>query len=180
VRVVIREASEADLPAVLAVERAAFGRHDEADLVGRLVGDPSAGPVLSLIALVDGAAVGHVLLSRVSLAGAERRVAAALLAPLAVVPGAQNRGIGGRLIEAGVKRLAAAGVELVFVLGHPGYYARHGFEPAGRLGLEAPYPIAPEHADAWRVRALKAGVIGAVRGRVVCPDALDDPAYWRE
>jgi putative acetyltransferase len=70
------------------------------------------------------------------------------------------------------------GVELVFVLGHPSYYPRHGFEPAIRLGLMAQYPISPE--EAWMVRALRPGVIGQVRGTVVAADAMNRPEYWRE
>jgi predicted N-acetyltransferase YhbS len=72
------------------------------------------------------------------------------------------------------------GVELVFVLGHPGYYPRFGFKPAGVLGFEAPYPIPEKHADAWMVRELRAGIIGSVRGKVVCADTLSRPEYWRE
>ena len=41
----------------------------------------------------------------------------------------------------GLKQLAESGVDLVFVLGHPGYYPKFGFRPAGALGFEAPYPI---------------------------------------
>ena len=68
----------------------------------------------------------------------------------------------------------------MFVLGHPGYYPRFGFRPAGALGLAAPYPIPPQHADAWMVQELKAGTIGAVEGRVVCAKALDKREYWVE
>ena len=32
-------------------------------------------------------------------------------------------------------------VELVFVLGHPEYYPRYGFTPAGEQGFEAPNSI---------------------------------------
>lgn len=67
---------------------------------------------------------------------------------------------------------------LVFVLGHPGYYPRHGFEPAGRHGLRAPYSVSPE--SAWMVRPISPNVLGRVQGRVICADALDRPEYWIE
>jgi predicted N-acetyltransferase YhbS len=89
-------------------------------------------------------------------------------------------GIGGALIGEGLKRLAESGVGLVFVLGHPGYYAKFGFRPAGALGLEAPYPIPPAHADAWMVRELRPGLIGSVQGRIRCARTLDQPQHWRE
>ena len=44
----IREALGSDLDDVMAIERAAFGSHEEADLVGDLVADSSAAPLVSL------------------------------------------------------------------------------------------------------------------------------------
>jgi len=174
----ITEASADDLQDVLVVEREAFGEDDEAELVRNLLNDPSSRPLLSLVAWDGDRPVGHILFTAARLKGASRDVSVAILAPLAVVPERQLRGIGGSLIEQGIDRLGESGVELVFVLGHPGYYPRHGFEPAGRLGLEAPYPISP--ADAWMVRALRPGVIGRVRGTIACAEAMDRPEYWRE
>jgi len=99
---------------------------------------------------------------------------------LAIVPDAQKQGIGGKLIEQGLEFLSKSRVDLVFVLGHPEFYPRYGFKPAGRLDFEAPYPIPDEHADAWMVQALKSDVIGAVSGKVGCADALNKPEHWRE
>lgn len=176
----IREASISDLRDVLFVERAAFDREDEADLVRDLLADATARPLLSLLAYEGQQPLGHILFTRARLRDAPREVAVSLLAPLAVVPAAQGAGIGGALIARGLQLLTKSGVELVFVLGHPDYYPRHGFEPAGPLGLAAPYPIPAAHEDAWMVLALRPGVIGKLRGRVVCADALDKPEYWRE
>jgi putative acetyltransferase len=83
-------------------------------------------------------------------------------------------------IEKGLRHLTKTGVDLVFVLGHPEYYPRYGFKPAGHLGFEAPYPIPDEHADAWMVQALRPGVIGSVSGKVRCADELNMPEHWRE
>ena len=176
----IRVASEADLDDVLSVERAAFGGDDEAELARNLLADPSAKPTLSLLAFKDDRAIGHILFTTATLDPPEKAPSIVLLAPLAVTPEAQNQGIGGRLIERGLKLLAESGVDLVFVLGHPEYYPRHGFEPAGRFGFEAPYTIADKNAGAWMVQALRPGVIGSVRGRIACADALDRPEYWQE
>ena len=72
------------------------------------------------------------------------------------------------------------GTGLVFVLGHPGYYPRFGFEPAGRLGFKAPYPIPDEAAEAWMVQELSPGFIGRVSGTVRCCEVLDRPEHWQE
>ncbi len=174
----ITDASVGDLEGVLAVERLAFGNDDVAELVRDLVNDPSARPVISLLAWDGERPVGHVMFTAAHLAGASRSVSIAILAPLGVVPESQRKGIGGRLVEHGIRRLSGSGVELVFVLGHPEYYPRHGFEPASRHGLAAPYPISPD--EAWMVRALRPGVIGRVDGTIVCADAMNRPEHWRE
>ena len=176
----IREASDSDLDDVLFVERTAFGYDKEAQLVRDLLGDPSARPAISLLAFEGDRAVGHILFTTARLTETQGAASIAILAPLAIVPGFQKRGIGGKLTKRGLELLSKAGVDLVFVLGHPDYYPRHGFKPAGRLGFEAPYPIPDQHADAWMVQALRPDVIGAVSGRVVCADALNRPEHWRE
>jgi putative acetyltransferase len=173
---IIRETTAADLDDMLHVERVAFGQDDEAELVREMLDDESAQPLLSLLAFRDQRAVGHILFSAVRLTGAPNR--ASILAPLAVVPDCQRQGIGARLIETGLQLLTESGVELVFVLGSPDYYPRHGFQPAGRVGFDAPHPVPDEHADAWMVQALRPGVIGTAKGTVICADTLSRPEYW--
>ena len=177
----IREALDSDINDVLSVERLAFGRDEEAELVRNLLEDPSAKPILSLLALKDDRAVGHILLTTARLTNSQNTAAAmAILAPLAVVPDAQKQGIGGQLVQKGFELLSKSGVDLVFVLGYPEYYSRHGFKPAGAVGFEAPYPIPYENKDAWMVRALRSGIIGSICGKVICSDALNKPEYWLE
>ena len=176
----IRASKDSDLDDILSVERIAFGRDDEAELVKALLDDPSAKPILSLLAFKNNHAVGHILFTTARLIGPRNNPSIVILAPLAVVPDAQNQGIGGRLIKTGLRQLSKSGVDLVFVLGHPRYYSRHGFSPAGRLGFEAPHPIPDEHADAWMVQALRARVIDSVSGKVICSDELGRPEHWRE
>ncbi|MCD9625635.1 GNAT family N-acetyltransferase [Rhabdothermincola salaria] len=177
---VIRNAEPADLAEVLAIERAAFDAEPIDELVENLLVDPTAAPWVSLLALREDRPVGHILFTKGHLQTEGGQPVVFLLAPLAVVPDAQSQGVGGRLIEAGLDALRRAGADLVFVLGHPDYYPRHGFRPAGVLGFEAPYPIPDDVADAWMVQELKPGCIGRLRGRVACATAMDRPEYWRE
>jgi putative acetyltransferase len=176
----IRETSDADLNDILRVEGAAFDGGKEVELTGDLLADPSAKPFLSLLAFIDDQPAGHILFTAARLVNSSREVAVSFLAPLAVVPMFQRRGVGGSLIKNGVERLSRSGVDLVFVVGHPGYYPRYGFTPAGKLGFETPYPMAEEHAEAWMVRALRPDLLGSVTGKVVCCDTLNKPELWRE
>jgi putative acetyltransferase len=177
---VIREATDSDVKDVFLVEKEAFGTDKEAKLVMDLMNDPSARPLCSLLAFDNERAVGHILFTAARLEVSPNDAVISLLAPLAVIPGYQKQGLGGALIQRGLQHLTDAGVDLVFVLGHPGYYPRYGFNPAGARGFEAPYPIPPEHAEAWMVQQLRPGVIGSVSGTVRCADMLDKPEHWRE
>ncbi|MEM9540739.1 MAG: N-acetyltransferase [Cyanobacteria bacterium P01_E01_bin.42] len=175
----IREALDSELEYALFVERSAFGQEEEAELVKNLLNDPSAKPLLSLLAFQDDRPVGHILFSKASLTTDPDR-AIAILAPLAVIPDAQNQGIGGQLIEKGVELLTRSGVELIFLAGYPAYYTRHGFQPATPLGFEPTYPTPEEYPDGWMVRELRPGAIASVSGKVICADALNEPKYWQE
>lgn len=180
--VCVRKAEESDREAIADAVTAAFGPAEGPEivqLIADLSADPSAQPILSLVATIDDRVIGHVLFSSARVRTDEREPSAVILAPLAVHPAFQSRGIGGQLVTEGLRRLAEARVEVVFVLGHPNYYPRFGFAEAGVRGFDAPHPIAAKDAGAWMVLALRPGILGAVRGTVRCAHAMDDPRYWR-
>jgi len=176
---IIRKALDSDLDDILSVERAAFGAEDGAEIVQKLLGDDSAQPIISLLAFQEDRAVGHIFFSRATLEP-NAPLSLSILGPLAVVPDAQKQGIGGKLIQKGLDILSESGVDLIFVLGHPTYYPRFGFKPAGNLGFEPQYPIPEKNADAWMVQELRPGIIGNFRGKVLCADSLNEPQYWQE
>lgn len=175
---IIREARDDELEAVLDVNRSAFGREEEVSLVSDLLRDPTAQPLLSLVADDDGRLVGHVLFTAASLTGPGQHLRCRLLAPLAVAPSHQGAGLGRALIEMGCGQLAQQGIALVFVLGDPGYYTRCGFSAAYPLGLEAPHRIEPQAA--WMVRGLGLQRPGSLTGTVACATAIAAEHYWRE
>ncbi|UNO42298.1 N-acetyltransferase [Streptomyces sp. MST-110588] len=132
----VRPETSADIPAVRRVNLAAFETAAEADLVDALRRDPAARlPGLSYVAeAADGTVAAHALLTRCHVGEAS----AVALAPCAVLPEWQKRGVGGAVIRALLDAARAAGERTAIVLGHPSYYPRFGFEPASRFGILAP------------------------------------------
>lgn len=174
---IIRESNDPDYNTILEVNRAAFKSDVEPRLVSNLLADPSAKPLLSLVASIDEEIIGHILFTKCSLIP-DKAISLYILAPVSVIPRHQGIGIGGALINRGLEILANQGVDLVFVLGHPSYYPRFGFKPAIPLGFTAPYPIAEEHLDAWMVKILSPQVVGDIEGKVICANTLNEPEYW--
>jgi predicted N-acetyltransferase YhbS len=125
----IRREQDGDEAAIAQVLAAAFARQpwsdgSEAGIVDRLRAADEL--EISYVAITgSGRIVGHVAFSPVRIDG--RQGSWFGLAPLAVLPDWQGRGIGAALVEAGVedlKRIDAAGC---VVLGEPAYYGRFGF-----------------------------------------------------
>jgi putative acetyltransferase len=156
----IRPEQPGDFAAVHAVNRAAFDRRAEADLVDAL--RAQADPMISLVADADGSIAGHICFSRVTLSGHAGLVIMAL-APMAVLPAAQRRGIGSALVRTGLDHCAQRGCRAVVVLGHPEYYPRFGFVPASGFGIRSEYNV-PDAA--FMVRELEAGALNGRPGTI--------------
>ena len=165
---VVRPERPDDFEAIADVVEAAFGQRNIVQLVERIRASDRYIPELALVAVEDGAVVGHTMLSYATLVGDEEREVLQL-SPVAVTPKRQRDGIGGALITAGIEEADGRGEPLVAVLGHPAYYPRFGFEPAGAFGIEPP---SPEMAQAFMVLRLSA-YEESYRGRVVFPPAFD-------
>jgi putative acetyltransferase len=76
---------------IRAVNAAAFGGSEEAHLVDELRGDQA---LISLVAECELGIVGHILFSRMWIKSPSRLVPAVALAPVAVLPEHQGKGIG--------------------------------------------------------------------------------------
>ena len=124
----VRPEAAADAAPVRHLLEQAFGGTDEADLVERLRAERAL--VLALVAESDGRLAGYLGFARLTIATRAGTQPAVGLAPLAVAPALQRRGVGGALVDAGLSRLRSAGETLAFVLGDVAYYRRFGFEPA--------------------------------------------------
>jgi putative acetyltransferase len=134
---ILREEAAADRHAIDRLHQTAFDGRTEANLVKALCREQAV--VLSLVAEEDNRLVGHVLYSRVMIETGIDLVPGLALAPLAVEPARQRRGIGTHLVQEAQRRLAARGEGIVFVVGDPAYYGRFGFSIAAARQFETPY-----------------------------------------
>ncbi|MEV7232071.1 bifunctional class I SAM-dependent methyltransferase/N-acetyltransferase [Polymorphospora sp. NPDC051019] len=131
-----------DIPAIRAINLAAFPTAMEADIIDALRADPQAWiDGLSMITTApDGTPVGYALLTRCHVDGTP----ALTLGPCAVLPSVQRTGAGSAAIRAALDTARAMGENLVLVLGHASYYPRFGFTPASRFGIRTPFEVPDE------------------------------------
>ena len=155
----MRQERAGDTTAIHDVHRLAFGRTAEADLVDRL--RSSGKLILSLVAEADGAVVGHIAFSPVTIESDQGAEMALGLAPVAVLPAWQRKGIGSDVVRRGLEGVATRR-ESVVVLGHPAFYVRFGFVPASQFGLRSEY----DAGDAFMVRMAEGREIAAGGGLV--------------
>jgi putative acetyltransferase len=136
---IIRREQPQDVPAIQQVNIRAFGRDQEASVVDKL--RKNCNSILSLVALTNGKVVGHILFSPAVIEGKHGKLVGTGLAPLAVLPEYQRKGIGTQLMQTGISRIKEGGCPYIIVIGHQEYYARFGFEEAGRFGISCEWNV---------------------------------------
>ncbi len=163
----IREEQPSDFQSISRVHEQAFFRMDEGILVDKIRKSDSYIPELSFVALADGQIVGHVLFSIVHIDAATKKQVLAL-APLAVLPEYQKKGVGAKLTRHGIERSRELGWTAVIVLGQATYYPRFGFEPAHKFGIESPFPL--NDPGAFMALELQEDALSDSVGPVVYPE----------
>ena len=157
--ITIHPETAADHDAIRHVNQESFGQDAEGHLVDAL---RNGGFVrLSLAAELDGRLVGHVLFSDIQIVSDDDSVDALALAPMAIVPEHQRKGIGSALIESGLEQCRQDGHRIVIVLGHPNYYPRFGFSPELAAPLQSQYA-----GEAFMALELAPGALEGVGGEV--------------
>lgn len=101
-------------------------------------------PELSLVAIVGGEIVGHILFTRIEIINANERHTSLALAPVSVVSTMQGKGIGGKLIVEGHKIAKRLRYTSAVMLGYPAYYPRFGYILASHFNIRPPFAVPDE------------------------------------
>ena len=138
----IREEKDTDRDQIWQLNAEAFETEAEANLINAL--RDSGVSLISLVAEEDTRIVGHILFTPVELIGDSTNLKLTGLAPMAVAPKLQRKGIGSQLVKTGLDRCLAHGHDAVVVLGHPDYYPRFGFVPSLTYGIKPEFDVPAE------------------------------------
>ncbi|MCH2136595.1 MAG: N-acetyltransferase [Phycisphaerales bacterium] len=164
----IRDERSEDADAVHALLKAAFGPDDPA--VPPLVDSLRRNNRLSvaLVAEAGGVLIAFAAASEAWAQHGEADIAA--IAPVAVVPAFQRKGIGTRLMREVLDRCRRAGFEAAVVLGDPAFYSRVGFTPATEAHLHCGWCDGP----AFQAIALQPGALERIDGLVEYDPCFDE------
>lgn len=174
--IIIRQELIEDYRETEEVVKSAFasGEHsdkDEHNLVARIRNSNAFIPELSLVAIDEEAnkLVGHILLSKIKIVSDNQIVDSLALAPVSVLPGYQNKGVGRLLVLEALGKAKELGYDSVVVLGHPEYYPKFGFKKASTWGIKAPFEVPDE---AFMAIELQENALHNISGVVEYPDVF--------
>lgn len=159
----IRQENKNDYKEVYNVVKIAFETPEhsdgnEHDLVTALRNSNNFIPQLSLVAIKNNKIVGHILFTKIKI-GEYEEIA---LAPLAVLPQYQRKGIGRKLIEEGHKIAKELGYHYSIVLGSENYYPKFSYIPAIQYGIKAPLEVPNENFMAIKLNDTDVEIKGTV------------------
>ncbi|MBU8922225.1 MAG: N-acetyltransferase [Bacteroidales bacterium] len=166
----VRPELEKDFNTIRSITRAAFDNEEEPDLIEAIRESSYYIPELSLVAETGGKVTGYIMFSRINVVGDNGDMEVLSLAPMAVIPDMQNRGIGSRLLRKGIEKCRELGHRIIIVIGHPEFYPRFGFVPARDAGFEVPFDVPDE---AFMVTGLVDDALEGVGGMVIFSPPFD-------
>ena len=161
----IRQEGRTDYRKIRELNDGAFGSTEESQLIDKL---RTAGLVLlSLVAEEERDVIGHILFSRIQIEGTDGLLPVVALAPMCVSSVHQKKGVGGALIQQGLRMLRQRGENAVFVVGHKLYYPKFGFSASLAGQFECEYS-----GESFLALELQPGWMDGKAGTVVYPEAF--------
>ncbi|MDO6762246.1 GNAT family N-acetyltransferase [Agarivorans sp. 1_MG-2023] len=150
---------------------------EEGQLIGHLVTDivanTKAEDLIGFVTLEDKEIVASIFFSRLVL---PNKQAGYILSPVAVATRQQGKGVGQKLINAGIKHLRALGGEVLVTYGDPSFYSKVGFSQISQDMIKAPLVLS--HPEGWLAQSLSETPLAPIIGETACIEALNHQKYW--
>lgn len=161
---IIRQETQNDYGEIYNVVKAAFESAEHSDgneqeLVNALRKSESYVDKLALLAEVDGKTAGYIMFTKIKIGDATELA----LAPLAVLPEYQRKGVGTALIKEGHRIAKELGYNYSVVLGSEKYYPRFGYKKASEYNIKAPFDVPDENFMAFSLSEEKRNICGVVQ-----------------
>jgi putative acetyltransferase len=168
----IRQEIPSDFQSIREVNILSFNNQEnEAKLVEQIRQSENFIPQLSLVAETENQEIiGHILISTITLVKEYGKISTLGLAPMAVKPGYQNKGVGSALVSSGLEACKKSGYKHIFVLGHPNFYPRFGFVSSKTYAINPPFTVPDE---VFMALELESGSLSGMQGRIEYPPAFN-------
>lgn len=164
--IIIRNERKNDYDEIRKINDLAFGQENEGKMIESLRKTSDYNDSLSLVAEIKDKIVGHILFYPIEIKNEKGGYTVLSLAPMAVHPEYQNKGIGIKLVKRGLEIAKEINFDVVIVVGHPKYYPRFGFKPASNWEIQLPFDV-PN--DVFLALELKYNALNNCRGKVEYP-----------
>jgi predicted N-acetyltransferase YhbS len=169
--ILIREERKNDYDEIKKINDLAFGQENEGKMIEALRKTLDYNSKLLLVAERKEKIVGYILFYPIKIKNEIEEFTVLSLAPMAVYPEYQNKGIGSKLVKRGIEVAKKYDFNAVIVVGHPRYYPRFGFRPASNWGIKLPFNV-PDNV--FLALELKENSLKNCNGTVVYPKEYFD------
>jgi len=162
----IRHERKNDYDEIKRINDLAFGQENEGKMIEALRKTSNYDTRLSLVAILDNNIIGHILFYQVKIKTNQGKLTVLSLAPIAVHPHYQNKGIGSQLVRKGIEVAKDCGFDAIIVVGHPTYYPRFGFKKASIYEIKCPFEVPDE---AFLALEIKENILKNCKGTIEFP-----------
>ena len=149
----------------------------EGCLIGKLSAELSDGidnqSIFCLGVFMEKELVGSIFFTKLYF---KEKIKVYMLAPVAVSPQHQKKGLGSSLINFGIDELKKKNVDIIVTYGDPLFYPKVGFQKITEKIIKAPLKLSMPQG--WLGQSLKGQFIPVIKDRPTCVKAFDNQVYW--